>query len=111
MTLYALLTFAVAALGGIYMTLKIFKGTLAPWGVSLIHAALGATGLLLLMLAYLKGNAGVLMPLIILVVAALGGFFLASFHLRKKAAPKSIVVIHALAAVAGVLALLSMVMA
>lgn len=110
MTLYALIAFAIAALGGIYMAMKIFKGQLAPWAVSLLHAGLGAAGLLLLIAAYLKGNAGVLMPLIILVITALGGFFLASFHARKKLAPKAIVVIHALAAVAGVLVLVPVIL-
>ena len=46
----------------------------------------------------------------LLVVAALGGFFLASIHLRGKIAPKAVVFIHAGVAVAGVLTLLSAVL-
>ena len=39
---------------------------------------------------------------------ALGGFFLASFHLRGKLAPKGVVVLHAGLAVIGFLTLLSL---
>ena len=41
-----------------------------------------------------------------LVFAALGGFFLLSFHMRDKPHPKAVVVLHALLAVTGVVALL-----
>ena len=41
----------------------------------------------------------------LLVIAALGGFFLGSFHLRKQLPPKAVVVIHALVAVVGFLLL------
>jgi hypothetical protein len=43
--------------------------------------------------------------LLILVVAALGDFFLASFHARKVTPPKAVVVIHAGVAVVGFLLL------
>jgi hypothetical protein len=45
--------------------------------------------------------------LIILLVAALGGFFLLSFHIRKQNHPRAVIVLHALIAVIGVLALLA----
>ncbi len=38
----------------------------------------------------------------ILVLAALGGFFLLSFHLRGKPQPRVVVVLHALLAVGGI---------
>jgi len=43
-------------------------------------------------------------------VAALGGFFLASFHLRRKLPPKAVVLVHASVAVIGFLTLLSVLM-
>lgn len=109
MITYALLVFIVAALGGAVMALKIFRGKLAPWALSLLHAALGATGLVLLVLAILPGDAStrVLAALVTLVVAALGGFYLASLHARKTVAPKNVVVLHAAVAAVGVLVLLS----
>jgi len=46
----------------------------------------------------------------ILIIAALGGFFLASFHARKVIAPKAIIIVHAGVAVVGFLTLLSLVL-
>jgi hypothetical protein len=46
----------------------------------------------------------------LLVVAALGGFYLASLHLRGTVAPKAVVFVHAGVAVAGFLTLLSAVL-
>jgi hypothetical protein len=96
--------FAAAALIGLYMASRIFGGNIAPWAAGLIHALLAASGLVLLLLGYLNGGMGqmAVIALGVLVIAALGGFFLGSFHLRKQVAPKPVVVIHALAAVVGV---------
>ncbi len=108
---YALIAFAIAALGGLVLASHVLRGRLAPWALSLLHAALGATGLLLLTSVLLQGSSsqGVMIAFALLLVAALGGFFLASFHQRKKLPPKAIVVIHAGVAVAGFLTLLSQV--
>ncbi len=92
----ALLIFALAAAGGLYMATRVLKSQLAPWAVSLLHAALGATGILLLLWALVTQVTGALLcwSLALFVVAALGGFLLASFHVRKKLPPKAIVFIH-----------------
>ncbi len=103
---YALWSFVVAAVGGLVLAASVLRGRLAPWALSLVHAALGALGLVLTIVAVLQGAPeAVTIGLVILVVAALGGFFLASFHLRKVPGPKPVVVIHAAAAVVGVLIL------
>ncbi|WP_433853237.1 hypothetical protein [Stenotrophomonas nitritireducens] len=111
MLAYALIVFAVAALGGLVLAAHVLRGKFAPWALSLLHAALGATGLVLLVMLLLRGAASrpVLVGLAVLLLAALGGFFLASFHLRRKLPPKAVVVIHAGVAVAGFLVLLSQV--
>lgn len=105
----AVVLFALAALGGLFLAVRHFKGQSLPMPVSLIHGAAAATGLVLVILAYFGGGgaatSGLTLPLIILVVAALGGFFLFSFHLRGLRAPNAVVVIHALVAVVGFLAL------
>ena len=85
---YALIIFAIGALGGIALASFVLRGRLAPWPLSLAHAALGAIGL------------------IILIYAAV---YLASIHLRRKVAPKSIVSVHAAIAVIGFLTLLGVV--
>ena len=73
----------------------------------------GASGLVLLILVVLQGAAPARLTaaLALLVLAALGGFFLASFHLRKQVAPKAVVLVHAGVAVAGFLTLLSLLLA
>lgn len=109
----ALLIFAIGALGGLIMAMSVLRGRLAPWALSIAHALLGATGLVILVLVVLQGAAPgrVTAALGLLVLAALGGFYLASIHLRKKIAPKAVVFIHAGVAVAGFLTLLSAVLA
>lgn len=112
MLTYALIVFAVAAVGGLILASSVLRGRLAPWVLSVVHALLGATGLVLLIVTVLQGaTAGrVTAALGLLVVAALGGFYLASIHLRGKVAPKAVVFIHAGVAVAGFLTLLSAVL-
>lgn len=103
---YALLSFGMAAVGGLILAASVLRGKLAPWALSLTHAALGALGLGLTLLAVLQGaEHAVQIALLILVVAALGGFFLASFHLRRTPGPRAVAIIHALAAVTGVVVL------
>ncbi|HEU4617720.1 MAG TPA: hypothetical protein VFV10_06735 [Gammaproteobacteria bacterium] len=106
----AVVAFAVAALGGLYLALHVLRGKLAPWAVSVLHAALGATGLVTLLLFVLDGGGGsvALWALGLLFVAALGGFFLATLHLRSKLAPKVIVGVHAVVAVTGFVVLLTL---
>jgi hypothetical protein len=102
MLVYAVLCFLVAALGGLVLAASVLRGRLAPWALSLVHAALGATGLALTLVAVVNGAGTAWTALIVLVLAALGGFFLASFHLRGRPGPKPVVVLHALLAVTGV---------
>ncbi|HEY7986611.1 MAG TPA: hypothetical protein VIE17_06790 [Methylophilaceae bacterium] len=111
MLTYSVIIFAIAAIGGLILASKVLTGHLAPWALSIIHALLGATGLILLAVAATSGtpNGRVTAALAILVIAALGGFYLASYHLRKKIAPKGVVLIHAGVAVAGFLTLLTVI--
>lgn len=111
MLTYAAIVFAIGALGGLLLASYVLRGQLAPWAVSLLHAGLGAVGLLLVI--YAAFTTGVshaaLIALVILAVAALGGFYLASIHLRGQVAPKPVVFIHAGAAVIGFLTLVGVV--
>jgi hypothetical protein len=109
---YVLLVFAIAAVGGLILAAHVLRGKFAPWALSLLHALLGAVGLILLITMLAQGNTAqqVLIGFVLLLVAALGGFFLASFHLRKKLPPKAVVVVHASVAVIGFLTLLSLVL-
>lgn len=106
MLYYALLSFAAAAVVGLVLAASVLRDKLPSWTLSLVHGALGAVGLVLTLFAVFQGAGGAVQAaLIVLVIAALGGFFLASSHLRNKPGPKPVVVVHALAAVTGVLVL------
>ena len=109
LTTYALIVFAIGALGGLILASSVLRGRFAPWSLSLLHALLGASGLLLLILAVVQGSASgrVMGALGLLVVAALGGFYLASLHMKKAIPPKGVVFMHAGLAVVGFLVLLS----
>jgi hypothetical protein len=108
MLIYALIVFTVGASAGLALAAAyVLRRRLAPWPLSLLHAILGATGLLLL--TYAAVTTGIsnapLVALVILVIAALAGFYLASIHLRGQIAKKPIVFLHASVAVIGFLAL------
>lgn len=109
----ALAVFGIAALGGLVMAARIWQGQFAPWALSLLHAALGATGLVLVALLMLRGTGAQTLAIAftLLLIAALGGFFLASFHLRQKMPPRVIVAVHAAVAIAGFLTLVRAVVA
>lgn len=105
----ALLVFAIAALGGLVLAAHVLRGRFAPWAVSLLHAALGATGIGLLLWVVMNGigPASATAALCLFALAALGGFYLASLHLRRKLPPKAVVFIHASVAVIGFLTLVA----
>lgn len=89
---------AVVAALGLYMAARVLRGRFAPWAVSLLHAGLGATGLVLLLavgIVQAPGSRQLLLSFLLFLITALGGFFLASFHLRRRIAPRVIVAIHA----------------
>src|SRR4051794_14277105 len=104
------LVFAIGAIGGLILANTVLRGRLASWTLSLLHAALGATGLVLTGIVVLGPNGGaaeiVSIALLILVVAALAGFFLASYPARKASPPRGAVIAHAGVAVIGFLLLL-----
>ncbi|MEY3121729.1 MAG: hypothetical protein RI993_554 [Pseudomonadota bacterium] len=110
MLTYLIMVLAIAAVGGVVLATKVLSGQLAPWPLSIIHALLGATGLIMLIMMVLEGSGGsrLTAALGLLVVAALGGFYLASMHAKGNVAPKNVVLIHAGVAVAGFLTLLSL---
>ncbi len=95
--------FLYAALSGLVMAVGIFRGA-KPWvPLALGHGVLAATALVLAVLvAIATGVAAIKYGVAVLVLAALGGFFLLSFHLRGKHHPWVVVVLHALLAVGGV---------
>jgi hypothetical protein len=112
MIAFALVVFAIAAVGGLVLASSVLRAKMAPWALSLLHAALGAAGLVILIVIMLEGSAPqrIVISFVLFLIAALGGFFLASFHLRQKLPPAAVVVVHAGVAVAGFLTLFSLVL-
>ncbi len=101
MLLIAVGLFAIAAVGGLILATLHFKKKNLPLPLALTHGLFGAAGLVTVLLFVLRTGTSskAAIALALFVVAALGGFYLFSFHLRKKALPSTVVVIHALVAV------------
>jgi len=100
--------FAIAALGGITLATLHFRQKGLPMALAVGHGLLGAAGLVVLIVAVVGGATGNLMiaSLALFVIAALGGFALFSFHLRRLRLPTPVVLIHGLVAVVAFLLLL-----
>jgi len=98
----ALVLFGVAALGGIVLAgIRLRGAELPPMRLAIVHGIIAAAGLVSLAVAVMHAQVppSARYALIGFVVAALGGFFLFAFHLRRKALPIPVVVIHGLVAV------------
>jgi hypothetical protein len=111
MLTWILVLFAVAALGGLTLAVLRFRNQPLPMPLALIHGAVAAIALVMLLVLALGPN-GTRIERIALggfVVAALGGFFLFSYHIRKRPLPIGVVVIHGLVAVASFVALVMVV--
>lgn len=109
----ALLVFFIGAMGGMVLASFVLRGRLAPWAVSIAHALIGATGIVLLLLTVVQGTGTprATAALCLFALAALGGFYLASIHLRGKVAPRAVVFVHASVAIIAFLTLASAVVA
>lgn len=102
---WALGLFFVGALAGLIMAVRAFGGLRIPASLAGFHGLMGASGLMLLLAISLSGTVREInseLVLVILTAAALGGFYLVSFHIRGKELPKPVIVVHALTAIAGV---------
>ncbi len=107
----AVILFGIAALGGVFLAILRFLKKDLPMPVALVHGGVAASGLVTLTTTVVNqpgGPAGLApIALGVLVVAALGGFVLFSFHVRKKLIPIPLLLVHALVAVAGYACLLA----
>lgn len=104
----AAVLFAVAALGGITLATLHLRQRGLPMALAIGHGLLAAAGLVLLIVAVVGGSMGNLLitSLALFVIAALGGFGLLSFHLRRLRLPTPVVLIHGLVAVVAFVLLL-----
>jgi hypothetical protein len=88
--------FAVGALGGLTLAFMHIKKGTAPIPLALLHGALVATALVLLIISVLKAELGglALLSIALFVAAALGGLMLFANHLRARPLPKKMIIVH-----------------
>lgn len=102
----AIVLFAAAAIGGIVLAILRFQGKTLPTPLALVHGAAAAAGLVALIYAVFASRLEAKVPLVLFVIAALGGFALFSFQLRRKAIPIPVMLVHAVVAVVAFVLLL-----
>lgn len=103
MLLYAVLLFALAAVGGLYLASRHWQGSTPPIAVALIHGLLAVLGLIIVIKLVMGGGSVGNLPIALglFVVAAIGGLVLFGLHLKGKPLPKALIGVHALVAVIG----------
>jgi glucose uptake protein GlcU len=105
----AAVLFGIAALGGVVMAIMRLTGReLPPMGLAIVHGLFAASGLVALLFVVVGRSVSTqaTIALVGFVIAALGGFFLFSYHLRRQALPIPVVIIHGLVAVVSFVVLL-----
>lgn len=109
----ALVLFAIAAAGGILLAYMRITNKPLPMPLALVHGTLAAAGLIALILFVVQAAepSQARIALVLFVLAALGGFTLFSFHVRKRQLPLGVVVLHGLVAVVAFVVLLAGVVA
>jgi hypothetical protein len=103
----ACIFFGLGALGGLTLLALRLRGGNPPLGLAVVHGLAAAAGLVTLTIAVIGGAGGpALTALVLFGIAALGGFFLLSVHLRKQLLPVGVILVHGVLAVSGFVALL-----
>lgn len=97
---------AITAGGGMVALLSVMKSEKPPRIVVVLHGVFASAAVVLLAIAYLNGNDGLVTSLIIYGLAAVGGYYLLFKDLKSPAIPKGPAIAHALLAVAGTVVLL-----
>lgn len=109
MLVLSIICFVAAALSGVFLgAVRFKKDANPPMGAALVHGVLAAAGLVLVW-EHAIGHAfpGVMtLSAALFLVAALGGFLLFFLHLKDRLIPAGVVMVHAVAAVAGFVLLL-----
>lgn len=107
----AITIFLIVAVFGIIIASAILRNQPTPKPLVYIHGLLGAVALAIVVIYVMQhGDKNPMVSLVLLIVAALGGFVLFARDMTKKPGPFALVVIHALVAVSGVLGLVLFVM-
>lgn len=104
---FTIIVFVLAALGGIFMIAKVLSDKRPPRAVAYIHGILGATAYGVFLFYSFGAQSGLITGItIFLTIAVLGGLALFSIDTIKKKVPKAGAILHATAAITGVILLL-----
>lgn len=98
----------LGAIFGLIVLTSILRNRPTPKPMVLFHGLFVATGLVLVLIAFLTGHSDKLLgiSLGLLIIAALGGFTLLFNDLLKRPIPKWLAVLHPLIAAAGLVVLI-----
>jgi hypothetical protein len=99
----AIYVLAVAAVVGVYMAIQHSKGkSPPPTAAAVLHGLLAVAGVVLVLLGVMQGASKMhVWALALFVVAALGGLYLVSHHIRKRPLPGGVIAIHGVVAATG----------
>ncbi len=108
MLIAAVVLFALAAIGGIILAGLHLRARPVSMAVVVLHGLLAAAGLVVLIVAIatLQLPALAVAALVLFLIAALGGFLLLAWHLRKQPLKRPLIFGHGLLAVIGFVLLL-----
>ncbi len=94
---WAALIFAIAAAGGVLLTLSLARQRFPSWLISFLHAFLGVVGILLVFAGVMQHSADtwVHVSLWVFVFTAAGGMSMSLQHARRQRPARSVVLAHA----------------
>lgn len=110
MILITILVFILAALLGLTLLIYVLKNKNTPKGVAIIHGTVAASGIILLIIYSFTNASKPYLPLIIFILAALGGFYMMYRDITNKTLPKWLAVGHGVIALIAFLLLLAFAM-
>jgi glucose uptake protein GlcU len=106
----AVILIALGAILGLTMAVQHFKGRTPPAPpLAILHGLLAGSGVIVLLLGVWDLGFGTAhtWALVLFGIAALGGLYLVSHHMRQRPLPNGVIVIHGLVAVIAFLVLLT----
>lgn len=99
MLIAAIIIFALAASGGLFLLSYVLRSKETPKGVAFIHGSVAAVGIVLLIIYCSIYSPSPWISLVLFILAAFGGFFMMYKDLTGNPVPKSVAIIHGLVAV------------
>lgn len=102
MIIAALVAFAIAAVLGAVVLRSVLRGVPTPKGTAMLHGVFAATGLVLLIIYAIMRAPRPIVPLVLITLAAIGGFVLFRRDIEGRPLPRFVAVGHALLALIGV---------